>query len=242
MNPRLSLSFILKDKKSLPSNLFFRSKKEKYRCVKKVELLYMNEQMDEKDIREILHIHNRGSWRTWLQNNHALSTGVWLVVSKKKSSTPAVLYDEAVEEALCFGWIDSQLQKSDEESYLLWMSPRKPGSIWSLNNKRRIEKLTKKGVMTAAGLQKINAAKKDGSWDVIDDIETLTIPDDLQQALEHNRQAMNNFTSFPASSKKMLLFWILSAKKSETRAKRIQQTVTLAAQNIKPVYQPKVKK
>jgi uncharacterized protein YdeI (YjbR/CyaY-like superfamily) len=202
----------------------------------------MIEQMDEKDTREILHRQNRGSWRTWLQNNHALSTGVWLAVSKKKSSTPALLYDEAVEEALCFGWIDSQLQKSDEDSYLLWMSPRKPGSIWSLNNKRRIEKLLEKGLMTAAGLQKINAAKKDGSWDVIDDIETLTIPEDLQQALVNNIQAKKNFTSFPASSKKMLLFWILSAKQRETRAKRIQQTVALAAQNIKPLYQPKVKK
>jgi len=198
--------------------------------------------MNEKDTREILHIQNRGAWRTWLQNNHALSTGVWLAVSKKKSSTPAVLYDEAVEEALCFGWIDSQLQKSDEDSYLLWMSPRKPGSIWSLNNKQRIEKLLEKGLMTAAGLQKINAAKKDGSWDVIDDIETLTIPEDLQQALVNNIQAKKNFTSFPASSKKMLLFWILSAKQPKTRAKRIQQTVALAAQNIKPPYQPKVKK
>jgi len=198
--------------------------------------------MNEKDTREILHIQNRVSWRAWLQNNHALSTGVWLAVSKKKSSTPAVLYDEAVEEALCFGWIDSQLQKSDEDSYLLWMSPRKPGSIWSLNNKRRIEKLMEKGLMTAAGLQKINAAKKDGSWDVIDDIETLTIPEDLQQALVNNIQAKKNFISFPASSKKMLLFWILSAKQRGTRAKRIHQTVALAAQNIKPSYQPKVKK
>lgn len=198
--------------------------------------------MNENDTREILHIQNRGSWRIWLQNNHALSTGVWLAVSKKKSSTPAVLYDEAVEEALCFGWIDSQLQRADEDSYLLWMSPRKPGSIWSLNNKRRIEKLMGKGLMTAAGLQKINAAKKDGSWEVINDIETLTIPEDLQQAFERNVQAKKNFTSFPASSKKMFLFWILSAKQPKTRAKRIQQTVALAAQNIKPSYQPKVKK
>jgi uncharacterized protein YdeI (YjbR/CyaY-like superfamily) len=203
----------------------------------------MTEQkMDEKDTREILYIQNRESWRTWLQNNHALSIGVWLSVSKKKSTTPAVLYNEAVEEALCFGWIDSRLQKSDKDSYLLWMSPRKPGSIWSLNNKQRIEKLMEKGLMTATGLQKINAAKKDGSWDVIDDIETLIIPEDLQLALENNIQAKNNFSSFPTSSKKMLLFWILSAKQPKTRAKRIQQTVVLAAQNIKPSYQPKVKK
>jgi uncharacterized protein YdeI (YjbR/CyaY-like superfamily) len=99
-----------------------------------------------------------------------------------------------------------------------------------------------KGLMTAAGLQKINAAKKDGSWDVIDVIETLTIPEDLQQELEKNIQAKKNFTSFPTSSKKMLLFWIISAKKPETRAKRIQQTVALATQNIKPSYQTKVKK
>jgi uncharacterized protein YdeI (YjbR/CyaY-like superfamily) len=108
---------------------FFRPKKKKYRCVKKEGTSYMIEQMAEKDTREILRIQNRGSWRNWLQNNHTLSTGVWLAVSKKKSSTPAVLYDEAVEEALCFGWIDSQLQKSDEDNYFLWMSPRKPGSI-----------------------------------------------------------------------------------------------------------------
>ena len=202
----------------------------------------MSESMNEKVPREILHMQNRGSWRSWLQNNHALSTGIWLAVSKKKSSAPAFQYDEAVEEALCFGWIDSQLQKSDEDSYLLWMSPRKPASIWSLNNKRRIEKLMEKGLMTAAGLQKINAAKKDGSWNVIDKIEALSIPEDFQQVLENNIEAKKNFTSFPASSKKMLLFWILSAKQPKTRAKRIQQTVALAAQNIKPSYQPKVKK
>ena len=200
----------------------------------------MVEQMKQKDSREILHIPNRRSWRTWLQNNHALSTGVWLAVSKKKSTTPTVIYNEAVEEALCYGWIDSQLQKFDEESYLLWMSPRKPGSIWSLNNKRRIDTLMKKGLMTAAGLKKINAAKKDGSWDIIDDIETLTIPEDLLRALENNIPAKKNFISFPASSKKMFLFWILSAKQPKTRAKRIQQTVALAAQNIKPPFQTKV--
>lgn len=202
----------------------------------------MVEQMNQKDTREILHIQNRQSWRTWLQNNHALSTGVWLAVSKKKSSTPTVLHDEVVEEALCYGWIDSQLQKFDEDSYLLWMSPRKPGSIWSLNNKRRIDKLIEKGHMTSAGLKKINAAKKDGSWDIIDDIETLTIPEDLLRALENNIPAKKNFISFPASSKKMLLFWILSAKQPKTRAKRIQQTVALAAQNIKPPFQPTVTK
>jgi uncharacterized protein YdeI (YjbR/CyaY-like superfamily) len=202
----------------------------------------MVEHMNQKNTYKILHIRNRQSWRTWLQNNHALSTGIWLAVSKKKSVTPTVLYNEAVEEALCYGWIDSQLQKSDENSYLLWMSPRKPGSIWSLNNKRRIDTLMEKGLMTAAGLKKINAAKKDGSWNVIDDIETLTIPEDLLQALENNIPAKKNFISFPASSKKMLLFWILSAKQPKTRAKRIQQTVALAAQNIKPPFQPEVTK
>lgn len=176
---------------------------------------------------------DRTTWRDWLEKNHAISPGVWLVYYKKQTGKPSVSDDEAIEEALCFGWVDSRPNVLDEERFMKLFSPRKPQSPWSKLNKQRVEKLLAEGLMAPAGLAKIEAAKRDGSWDSYDAVESLTIPIDLQQALAANTTAQNNFAAFPPSSKKNILWWIASAKQPETRRKRVEETVALAAQNIK---------
>jgi uncharacterized protein YdeI (YjbR/CyaY-like superfamily) len=182
-----------------------------------------------------VYAQDRTAWRTWLEENYAASSGVWLIYYKKASDKPSVSYDEAVEEALCFGWIDSRVNPLDEERYMQVFSPRRPKSSWSKVNKQRVETLIEQGLMTAAGLEKIDAAKRDGSWIVLDAIEDLQFPADLLQALRANTTAYDNFMAFSNSSKKNILRWIESAKRPATRLKRIEQTVTLAAQNIKAI-------
>jgi uncharacterized protein YdeI (YjbR/CyaY-like superfamily) len=174
---------------------------------------------------------DRQEWRAWLETNHATSNAIWLVYYKKDSGQPTVTYDEAVEEALCYGWIDSTPNKLDDQRFMQLFSPRKAKSPWSGLNKRRIESLMQQDLMAEPGLAKIEAAQKDGSWTLYDDIETLTIPHDLQQALNENEAANTFFTAFNPSSKKGILWWIKSAKRPETRAQRIQETVRLAAVN-----------
>jgi uncharacterized protein YdeI (YjbR/CyaY-like superfamily) len=174
---------------------------------------------------------DRQTWRAWLNEHHADKPGVWLIYYKKHTGQPSVTYDESVEEALCFGWIDSKPNVLDEDRYMLLFSPRKPKSPWSQLNKQRIEALIAQGLMTPAGLEKIESAKKDGSWNTYDNVEDLTVPDDLAQALAANPTAQGYFEAFPPSSKKIILWWIASAKKPETRAKRIEETVRLAAIN-----------
>lgn len=174
---------------------------------------------------------DRAAWREWLTENHRTSPGVWLVYYKVKSGKPSVRYAEAVKEALCFGWIDSKVKSLDEESYKQIFTPRKAKSVWSKLNKSYIEELTAQNLMTVAGLAKIEAAKADGSWNSLDAIEELTIPDDLAKALRANKTAAANFANFSPSSQKVLLYRIGSAKRPETRAKRIAEAVALAAQN-----------
>ena len=142
-------------------------------------------------------------------------------------------YDEAVEEALCFGWIDSKPNKLDDERAMLWFAPRKAGTGWSRLNKARAEKMIAAGQMTPAGLARIAAAKQDGSWGALDAIEELAIPPDLDRALNANPAAAQYFQAFPRSVKRGILEWIANAKKPETRAKRIEETARLAAQNVR---------
>jgi uncharacterized protein YdeI (YjbR/CyaY-like superfamily) len=176
---------------------------------------------------------DRREWRTWLEEHHATAPGVWLIYYKKESGKPRVPYADAVEEALCFGWVDSRPNKLDDERFMQLFSPRKPGSPWSRLNKRRVEKLIEQGDMTAAWLAKVVAAKKDGSWSRLDAVEKLTIPKDLKTALAADVVARTNFMAFSNSSKKNILWWIESAKRPETRQKRIAETVALAARNLK---------
>lgn len=176
---------------------------------------------------------DRKTWRDWLERNHTTALRVWLVYYKKQTGKPSVSDAEAIEEALCFGWVDSRPNVLDEERFMKLFSPRKPKSPWSKLNKQRVEKLLIEGLMAPVGLEKVEAAKQDGSWNSYDAIETLTIPADLQQALAANTTAQHNFAAFPPSSKKNILWWIESAKQPETRRKRVEETVTLAAHNIK---------
>ncbi|MGZ4133281.1 MAG: YdeI/OmpD-associated family protein [Actinomycetota bacterium] len=176
---------------------------------------------------------DRAAWRRWLQRHHASSRGVWLLVRKKGGDRPGVTYVEAVEEALCFGWIDSRANPLDEHRYRLTMTPRKPGSVWAATNKERVARLTAEGRMAPAGLAAIEAATADGSWDALTAVDALEVPPDLADALAANPAAARHFEAFPPSSKKMILFWIASAKRPETRAKRVEETVRLAERNVR---------
>lgn len=175
----------------------------------------------------------RQQWREWLAENHADTTGIWLIYYKKHTGMPSVTYNDAVEEALCFGWIDSVVNKLDTERTRQYFSPRKPQSSWSRLNKDRIIRLVGSNSMTEAGLAKIAMAKQDGSWTRYDAVEALEIPDDLQQALEANPTARQHFEAFAPSARKIILWWIISARRPETRQKRIDKTVAMAAQNCK---------
>lgn len=179
------------------------------------------------------HPTTRAEWRKWLEKNHTRKDGVWLVSYKKATGKPRVEYDQAVEEALCFGWIDSKGGKLDDERTMLWMSPRKAGSGWSKPNKERIERMVAEGKMTAAGMEKIEAAKKDGSWTALDAVEALEIPDDLATAFNAYPDARGNFDAFPRSARRAILEWISNAKKPETRARRVEETARLAQDNVR---------
>lgn len=184
------------------------------------------------------HPKTRKAWRQWLQKNHAASPGIWLIYYKKESGKTRVRYDEAVEEALCFGWIDSLPRKLDEDRTMLKFTPRKLKSVWSRLNKTRIEKLIKEGLMMETGLAKIEQAKKNGSWDILtasdNAAENNQLPEELEKALVKNKKALENFLKFSKSIRRQFLYWIDSAKRPETKDARIKQTVLMAAAKKKP--------
>ncbi len=186
-----------------------------------------------KNNAEKVQVESRQAWREWLSQNHTQQEGVWLVRFKKHCGEKYVSYDEAVEEALCFGWVDSLPRKLDEDRTMLWMAPRKPKSNWSKLNKDRVKKMMAQGLMAQAGLAKINEAKTDGSWYALDKIEQLEVPSDLQKALGGYANAGANFEAFPKSVKRGILEWIANAKRPQTRAKRIEETARLADDNIR---------
>ncbi|MDW8311445.1 MAG: YdeI/OmpD-associated family protein [Burkholderiales bacterium] len=150
---------------------------------------------------------------------------------QKATGKPRVDYEEAVEEALCFGWIDSKPRSLDAERSMLWFAPRKPGSGWSRANKARIERLLAAGLMHPAGLATVERARADGSWSRLDQVEALELPVDLVTALAAHPAARAHWDAFPRSAKRAILEWIASAKKPETRARRIEETARLAARN-----------
>jgi len=178
---------------------------------------------------------NRKEWREWLEKNHATSRGVWLIYYKQNSGKPRVAYEDAVEEALCFGWIDSRASTIDEERSMQFFSPRRPRSPWSRPNKQRVERLTEQGLMAPAGIAAIDRAKQNGSWSSLDAVEDLIVPPDLKEALGANPAAMRNFQAFSNSARKQILWWIESAKRPETRARRIEQAVSSAEENKNPL-------
>ena len=178
---------------------------------------------------------DRASWRQWLVHNHAASRGVWLVYNKAVAGKRRLSYDDIVDEAVSFGWIDSLTRSLDAERAMLYFSPRKPKSPWSRSNKERVARLVKEGLMTEAGLAIVEGAKRDGSWDVYDAVEQLAIPFDLEAAFADDKAAGQNFAAFSASNKKQLLRYVASAKRPETRQKRIAQIVHAASQNKNPL-------
>ena len=181
----------------------------------------------------IVRAKDRAAWRRWLERHHATSPSVRLAIGKKGASVPHVGYADAVEEALCFGWIDGRAGSLDDDAYLQLMSRRKPGSGWSAINKERIDRLTAAGLMTPAGQAVIDAAKADGSWSKLDASEALTVPRDLATAFRAYPDAKRHFDAFPPSARKVILAWIGDAKRPETRAKRVEEAARLANENVR---------
>lgn len=176
---------------------------------------------------------SRLEWRNWLEKHHESYTFVWLEIFKKDSGTPSVTYKEAVDEALCFGWIDSKPNKKDSKSYYQFFAKRNPKSNWSKVNKEKVEILIAQGLMTSAGLKMIELAKENGTWNFLNQVETLELPIDLEQLFSQNTKALENWNTFSKSSRRGILEWIANAKTPQTRGKRIQETVELAGLNLK---------
>lgn len=168
---------------------------------------------------------SRATWRAWLAQQHGTSRGVWLVWPKRRSGLPGITLEDAIDQALCFGWIDSRLRPIDHEWSALMFTPRRPRSVWSAQNKRRVSALAERGLMAEAGIRAVERAKRDGSWSTLDAVESLRTPDDLARALAAHPAALRNFQAMSPSAKKGVLWWIESAKRPETRARRITETL-----------------
>ncbi len=181
-----------------------------------------------------LSFKNRDEWRKWLENNYRTEKEVWLFHYKKHVGKIGIQLEEAVEEALCFGWIDGKLRKVDDERFMLRYSPRKPDSVWSRLNREKVETLIAAGKMTAAGLSIIEEAKKRGSWDqAYTNLKRDRIPANLRKALAQDKTALDNFQRFANSYRNMYIQWVKSAKTAKTRKGRIEKVVKQAAQNKK---------
>jgi uncharacterized protein YdeI (YjbR/CyaY-like superfamily) len=181
-----------------------------------------------------LHPQTRAAWRAWLAEHHADSDGVWLVLWRQQSGRTGVTYEDAVQEALCFGWIDGKSAKLDDDRTMLRFSPRKRGSGWARSNKLRIERLLREGLMAEAGLARIEEAKRDGSWTRLDAVEDLVVPDDLAAALAGHPGARERWDGFPRSVRRGALEWIVQAKRPETRARRVAETARRTAEGGRP--------
>jgi uncharacterized protein YdeI (YjbR/CyaY-like superfamily) len=182
-----------------------------------------------------LHFQDRDDWRTWLERNHAVQAEAWVVILKNRSPRPGIYLEEAVEEAVCYGWIDSVMRGDPGGFYYLRFTPRKPGSVWSVSNIQRVERLAAQGKMAEAGLARVREAKANGEWEAaIRREDTSSLPEDLQQALEAHPGALAAFEKLPASQKKQDLYWLLSAKTESTRQRRIQHILD----RIKPQIPP----
>lgn len=169
---------------------------------------------------------NRDEWRSWLERHHDSSPGVWLVRWKKDSGHPHLLYDALVEEALCFGWVDSQPRKLDAQRSELRVSPRRPGSNWSGSNKARVERMLVAGLMQPAGLAAVERAKVDGTWTALDTVEKLVEPDDLRVRLNEDGLARTGWDGFPPSARRAVLEWLGTARTEATRTRRLDRIVS----------------
>lgn len=181
-----------------------------------------------------LYVKNRVEWREWLEVNHSMTKGIWLIYYKKPSGKPRIPYNEAVEEALCYGWIDGKIKRVNDDYYIQWFTPRRPGSRWSKLNMNRAQKLINEGRMRPAGLEAFEETnrKPELIYD-IKSVNNLPVPDDLMEALKNNIVAYNNFINFPPSSHKLYVLWLTSAKRAETRQARIAIIVERSEKNIR---------
>lgn len=182
------------------------------------------------DDREQVLVTSRAELRAWLEENADTSPGIWLVTYKRASGRSAPSYDDIVEEALCFGWIDATLRTRDEHTSMLLLSPRKPRSTWAATNKARVERLVAAGRMTERGFRAIQVAKANGSWSLLDSVDRLEVPADLAAALESRPPARATFDGFPPGARKQALWFIISARRPQTRAARIEKVVAAAAE------------
>jgi uncharacterized protein YdeI (YjbR/CyaY-like superfamily) len=177
---------------------------------------------------------NRQQWRDWLDKNHDSGETIWVICSKKSAGGKGINHDEAVEEALCYGWIDSLARSFNEESYMQSFTKRKPKSVWSKINKEKVERFIKEGLMAKAGFDSIEAAKNNGYWSILDEVEELIIPPDLEKEFDKKPVAKVYFLGLSRSDKKRILQWLVLAKRPETRQLRLHQVVESAAQHQKP--------
>lgn len=172
-------------------------------------------------------------WRNWLEKNHVTAKNVWVILFRKNATKTGINYLQALDEALCYGWIDSKPNKRDEESFYQFFSKRNPKSKWSNVNKIKVAALIEKGLMTPAGQAMIDHAKQIGTWDALNEVDALITPPDLTAALQLFELAEMHWNAFPPSVKRGILEWISNAKQPATRDKRIKTTATLAQDNLR---------
>jgi len=177
---------------------------------------------------------DKQDWRKWLELNHNKKEAVWLIFYKKKSSNHNLSWSDAVDEALCFGWIDSTKKTINTEKYIQYFSKRKAKSNWSKINKDKVKILIEQELMKEEGYKSIEIAKENGSWTILDEVEALAIPEDLKEKFVNYKGSMEYFESLSNSAKKILLYWVISAKRKETRQKRVLEIAENASNNLKP--------
>lgn len=177
----------------------------------------------------IYHAETRAQWRAWLQANHDAAPGVWLCSWRAGTGRPACPYPEVVEEAICFGWIDSTVNILDDDRGLQLITPRRPKSTWTRLNRRRAAAMEERGLMTEAGRRAVERAKENSWWTILDPVEDLIEPPDLADALDEDGEARIHWDEFPPSARKAMLWWVISAAREDTRARRIAAIVEKAA-------------
>ncbi|WP_107038988.1 YdeI/OmpD-associated family protein [Brumimicrobium mesophilum] len=186
-----------------------------------------------KDVEEF-HPKNQKEWRNWLEENHVEQDAIWVIFYRKKSPDYNMGWSESVDEALCFGWIDSTKKTIDNEKFKQYFSKRKAKSNWSRVNKDKVKTLIDQGLMQKEGYKSIEIAKENGSWTFLDNVEDLIIPDDLIEEFSNFEGAKEFYDGLSNSVKKMLLYWVISAKRKETRQKRVLEIAENAGNNMKP--------
>ncbi|MHB8793267.1 MAG: YdeI/OmpD-associated family protein [Thermoleophilia bacterium] len=189
---------------------------------------------DKKSANEPMMFPDREAWRAWLEENHDKSDGIWMAYYKKDSGKVSLQYEEAVEEAICFGWIDSQVNAIDDERYMQRYTPRKKSSVWSESNKERVIKMVEQGRMTEYGMAAVLVAQKGGHWDDLKPVDNLEVPPELETAFAANPEAAGKYESLSPSNQKQFLYWIHSAKTDETRKKRVKRTMKMLIQGKLP--------